>query len=115
MFKSHFGHCGLPVSHSLFCGKWKRWHPRNALFKAKPDSPLNAAREERILKKPLLRVIEPLGDKYLNLLFVIILDTHTANICQMHHSARVIVVDSSVDCINLFEASSQLEICSHVL
>jgi len=33
----------------------------------------------------------------------------------VHRSARLIVVDPSVDCIDLCEASSQLEICSHVL
>ena len=84
MFKSQFGHCGVPVSPSLFCEKWKRWHPRNAPLKAnaKSDSFLNAAREEIIPQKPLLRVIEPLGDKYLNLLCVIILDKRTANTCQ---------------------------------
>ena len=83
MFKSQLGHCSIPVSPSLR-EKWERWHPRNALVKAKArsDSFLNAAREEIILKKPLLRVIEPLGDKYLNLLFVIILDTRTVNTCQ---------------------------------
>ena len=84
MFKSQFGHCGVPVSPSLFCEKWKRWHPRNAPLKAnaKSDSFLNAAREEIIPQKPLLRVIEPLSGKYLNLFIVIILDTRTANSCR---------------------------------
>jgi len=55
MFKSQFGHCGVPVSPSL-CEKWERWHPRNALVKAKAksDSFLNAAREEITSQKPLL-------------------------------------------------------------
>ena len=82
MFKSHFSHCGVPVSPSLFCGKWKRWRPRNAFLKAKPDPSFNAAKEEIIPKKPVLRVIEPVSDKYLNLFIVIILDTRTANTCR---------------------------------
>ena len=84
MVKSHFGHCGLPAARSLFCEKWKRWHPRNAPLKAnaKSDSFLNAAREEIISQKLLLRVIEPLSDKSLNLLIVIIPDTCTANTCR---------------------------------
>ena len=83
MFKSQLGHCSIPVSPSLR-EKWERWHPRNALVKAKAksDSFLNAAREEIIPQKPLLRVIEPLSDKSLNLLIVIILDTRTANTCR---------------------------------
>ena len=83
MFKSQLGHCSIPVSPSLR-EKWERWHPRNALVKAKAksDSFLNAAREEIIPQKPLLQVIEPLSGKYLNLLIVIILDTRTANTCR---------------------------------
>ena len=42
---------------------------------------LNSARDEISPQKPLLRVIEPLSDKYLNLFSVIILDTRTANTC----------------------------------
>ena len=82
MFKSQLGHCSIPVSPSL-CEKWERGHLRNALVKAKAksDSFLNAAREEIIPQKPLLRVIEPLSDKYLNLFSVIILDTRTASTC----------------------------------
>ena len=83
MFKSQLGHCSIPVSPSLR-EKWERWHPRNALVKAKAksDSFLNAAREEIISQKLLLRVIEPLSDKSLNLLIVIIPDTCTANTCR---------------------------------
>ena len=83
MFKSQLGHCSIPVSPSLR-EKWERWHPRNALVKAKAksDSFLNAAREEIISQKLLLRVIEPLSDKSLNLLIVIITDTCTANTCR---------------------------------
>ena len=83
MFKSQLGHCSIPVSLSLR-EKWERWHPRNALVKAKAksDSFLNAAREEIIPQKPLLRVIEPVSDKYQNLFIVIILDTRTANTCR---------------------------------
>ena len=83
MFKSQLGHCGIPVSPSL-CEKWERGHQRNALVKAKTksDAFLNAAREEIIPQQPLLQVIEPLSDKSLNLLIVIIPDTRTANICR---------------------------------
>ena len=83
MFKSQLGHCSIPVSPSLR-EKWERWHPRNALVKAKArsDSFLNAAREEIISQKLMLRVIEPLSDKSLNLLIVIIPDTCTANTCR---------------------------------
>ena len=83
MSKYQLGHCSIPVSSSL-SKKWERGHLRNALVKAKAksDSFLNAAREEIIPQKPLLRVIGPLSDKSLNLLIVIIPDTRTANICR---------------------------------